>query len=60
MQPDEGATNYLGRINQATLGQEWLAERLGVFPTSGWHMCADRHPRQLPAGYRRPLLCARF
>ena len=38
VQPDEGATNHLGRINQATLGQEWLAERLGVFPTSGWHM----------------------
>lgn len=23
---------------EATLGQEWLADRLGVFPTSGWHM----------------------
>jgi len=38
VQPDEGCTNHLGRINQATLGQEWLADRLGVFPTSGWHM----------------------
>ena len=38
VQPDEGATNYLGRINQATLGQEWLADRLNYFPTSGWHM----------------------
>lgn len=35
---DEGATNYHGRILQATLGQEWLADRLGVFPSSGWHM----------------------
>ena len=38
VQPDEGCTTVLGRINQATLGQEWLAERLGVFPTTGWHM----------------------
>jgi hypothetical protein len=38
VQPDEGATNFFGRINQATLGQEWLADRLQVFPTSGWHM----------------------
>ena len=36
VQPDEGATDYLGRINQATLGQEWLADRLGVYPTAGW------------------------
>jgi hypothetical protein len=38
VQPDEGATNYLGRINQATLGQEWLKARLDVSPTAGWHM----------------------
>ena len=38
VQPDEGCTTVLGRVNQATLGQEWLAERLGVYPTSGWHM----------------------
>jgi hypothetical protein len=38
VQPDEGCTNHLGRINQATLGQEWLAYRLGIFPSSGWHM----------------------
>ena len=38
VQPDEGATNYFGRIQQATLGQEWLADRFGVYPTAGWHM----------------------
>jgi hypothetical protein len=38
VQPDEGATNVLGRIQQATLGQEWLADRLNVFPSSGWHL----------------------
>jgi len=36
VQPDEGCTHHLGRINQATLGQEWLADRLGVYPQSGW------------------------
>ena len=38
VQPDEGCTTYQGRINEATLGQEWLADRLGVYPTSRWHM----------------------
>ena len=38
VQPDEGCTDVLGRVKQATLGQEWLADRLGVHPTSGWHL----------------------
>ena len=50
VQPDEGCTTVLGRVNQATLGQEWLADRLGVFPSTGWHMCAPALPLPLGGG----------
>ena len=38
VQPDEGATNYLGRLNQATLGPYCIST---VMVLNGWRLMVD-------------------
>jgi len=35
---DEGATHFMGMIDQTTLGHDFLRKELGVIPTVGWQL----------------------